>query len=58
MTELLHSLSTQNEFVARHNGPNTADQAKMLKAINAASLEALIAETVPANIRLEKPMSL
>ncbi|NNN99577.1 aminomethyl-transferring glycine dehydrogenase [Vibrio sp. B1-2] len=63
MTELLHSpllsqLSTENEFVARHNGPNPADQQKMLNAINAESLAALIEQTVPAQIRLESPMSL
>ncbi|CAE6958533.1 The glycine cleavage system catalyzes the degradation of glycine. The P protein binds the alpha-amino group of glycine through its pyridoxal phosphate cofactor [Vibrio sp. B1ASS3] len=58
MTELLQSLSTQNEFVARHNGPNKSDQQKMLEAINAVSLDSLIDETVPAQIRLEQPMSL
>jgi len=63
MTELLQSqllkdLGTQNEFVARHNGPNKADQQTMLNAINATSLDSLIDETVPAQIRLEKPMSL
>ncbi|MBW3696202.1 glycine dehydrogenase (aminomethyl-transferring) [Vibrio sp. T187] len=63
MTELLQSqllkdLGTQNEFVARHNGPNKADQQKMLDTIKAASLEALIDETVPSQIRLEKPMTL
>ncbi|MGR5351152.1 aminomethyl-transferring glycine dehydrogenase [Vibrio sp. DNB22_19_2] len=58
MTELLQSLSTQNEFVARHNGPNKSDQQKMLEAINAVSLDALIDETVPAQIRLEQPLTL
>ncbi|MDF4257378.1 aminomethyl-transferring glycine dehydrogenase [Vibrio parahaemolyticus] len=58
MTELLQSLSTQNEFVGRHNGPKLSDQQKMLEAINAVSLDALINETVPANIRLEQPMTL
>ncbi|NOI27628.1 aminomethyl-transferring glycine dehydrogenase [Vibrio coralliilyticus] len=58
MTELLQSLSTQNEFVARHNGPNKSDQQKMLDAINVASLDALIDETVPAQIRLEQPMTM
>ncbi|WP_038889275.1 aminomethyl-transferring glycine dehydrogenase [Vibrio campbellii] len=58
MTELLQSLSTQNEFVARHNGPNKSDQQKMLEAINAVSLDSLVDETVPAQIRLEQPMSL
>ncbi|HAT8532010.1 TPA: aminomethyl-transferring glycine dehydrogenase [Vibrio vulnificus] len=58
MTELLQSLNTQHEFVGRHNGPNHADQKKMLSTINAESLDALIAQTVPAQIRLEKPMQL
>ncbi|ELA8094908.1 aminomethyl-transferring glycine dehydrogenase [Vibrio parahaemolyticus] len=58
MTELLQSLSTQNEFVGRHNGPKLSDQQKMLEAINAVCLDALISETVPANIRLEQPMTL
>ncbi|MDN3685465.1 hypothetical protein QW180_25385 [Vibrio sinaloensis] len=31
---------------------------KMLEAINAVSLDALIDETVPAQIRLEQPMTL
>ncbi|ELV8716523.1 aminomethyl-transferring glycine dehydrogenase [Vibrio vulnificus] len=58
MTELLQSLNTQHEFVGRHYGPNHADQQKMLSTINAESLDALIAQTVPAQIRLEKPMQL
>ncbi|HAS8120632.1 TPA: glycine dehydrogenase (aminomethyl-transferring) [Vibrio vulnificus] len=58
MTELLQSLNTQHEFVGRHNGPSHADQQKMLSTINAESLDALIAQTVPAQIRLEKPMQL
>ncbi|MGV2990473.1 aminomethyl-transferring glycine dehydrogenase [Vibrio sp. E150_011] len=58
MTELLNTLSTQNEFVARHNGPNKSDQQKMLDAINVQNLDALINETVPAQIRLEQPMTL
>ncbi|CCN34028.1 Glycine dehydrogenase (decarboxylating) [Vibrio nigripulchritudo SO65] len=57
MTELLHHLSTDNEFVARHNGPNNAEQQHMLDAIKSSSLDALIEETVPAQIRLESPMS-
>lgn len=58
MTELLQKLSTQNEFVSRHNGPNKADQQKMLQTVNAESLEQLIDQTVPAAIRLEKPLTL
>ena len=58
MTELLHSLSTQNEFVARHNGPTPNEQQTMLATIKAASLDTLIDETVPALIRLKQPMAL
>ncbi|MFC1233973.1 aminomethyl-transferring glycine dehydrogenase [Vibrio sp. F74] len=58
MTELLQHLSTQNEFVSRHNGPNKTDQQKMLKTVKVQSLEQLIDQTVPAAIRLEKPLSL
>ncbi len=58
MTQLLQSLSTQTEFVARHNGPNADDQQTMLNTINATSLDQLIDQTVPAQIRLESPMAL
>ncbi len=58
MTTLLQSLSTQHEFVARHNGPNHNDQQKMLETLNVSSLEQLIEQTVPAQIRLEQPLTL
>ncbi|EKO3570540.1 aminomethyl-transferring glycine dehydrogenase [Vibrio metschnikovii] len=58
MTELLHRLSTQNEFIARHNGPSVNDQQTMLATIQASSLDALINETVPANIRLEAALDI
>ena len=58
MTDLLHSLSSANEFVTRHNGPSEQDQKEMLNTINAESLSALIKETVPASIRLESPLKL
>ena len=58
MTDLLHSLSSANEFVARHNGPSEQDQKEMLNTIKADSLAALIKETVPASIRLESPLTL
>lgn len=57
MTELLQHLSTDNEFIGRHNGPNNSEQKQMLAAINAVSMDALIEETVPAKIRLETPMN-
>ncbi|MDG3085657.1 aminomethyl-transferring glycine dehydrogenase [Vibrio hannami] len=55
---LLSQLNTQNEFVARHNGPNKSDQSKMLNTIKAESLDQLIEQTVPKSIRLENPLSL
>ncbi|MFD2177649.1 aminomethyl-transferring glycine dehydrogenase [Veronia pacifica] len=57
-TRLLDSLGTDGEFVARHNGPKQQEQADMLKAVNATSLEHLIEETIPAGIRLPEPMKL
>ncbi len=47
-----------DQFVNRHNGPSGTDVAAMLRKINATSLEALIAETIPADIRLKQPLDL
>ncbi|HPA36842.1 MAG TPA: glycine dehydrogenase (aminomethyl-transferring), partial [Chitinophagales bacterium] len=46
-----------NEFQARHIGPNAADTAAMLQTIGVASLDQLIEETVPANIRLKHTLT-
>ena len=45
-------------FADRHIGISASDLSIMLKQINAGSLEQLIAETIPADIRLGKPMDL
>ncbi|UYZ62581.1 aminomethyl-transferring glycine dehydrogenase [Hymenobacter weizhouensis] len=45
-------------FVDRHNGPDDAAVADMLRAIGVASIDQLIDETVPAAIRLKKPLNL
>ncbi|MCG3736369.1 aminomethyl-transferring glycine dehydrogenase [Vibrio cincinnatiensis] len=58
MTELLQSLETKNEFIARHNGPSKAEQAKMLALVQAKNLDNLIDQTIPDNIRLEAPLLL
>ena len=64
MTNLINKLSNSQEFIGRHNGPNSNDQQAMLDIINslsdtkANSLDELIAQTVPANIRLKDPMVL
>jgi glycine dehydrogenase len=48
----------QEQFQTRHIAPNEADTAEMLKTVGAASLDELIAQTVPAKIRLKAPMNL
>ena len=40
----------------RHIGPSPSEIAAMLRAVGAASLEALIDETVPAGIRQAEPL--
>jgi glycine dehydrogenase len=47
-----------NNFINRHNGPRANEIAGMLKTIGAQSLDALIDETLPAAIRLPKPLNL
>lgn len=46
------------KFEYRHNGPNPQQIAEMLKTVKAASVDQLIEQTVPANIRLKKPLNL
>ncbi len=47
-----------DQFVNRHNGPRQHEINAMLKAINAASLDELINQTVPSAIRLKKPLNI
>jgi glycine dehydrogenase len=49
---------TTDKFVGRHNGPRASDITAMLKKIGASSVDELIAQTVPAEIRLKKPLNL
>jgi len=51
-------LQPSDQFVQRHLGPRVADIEQMLEAIGAASLDALIDETVPAAIRLAGQLKL
>jgi glycine dehydrogenase len=51
-------LAPPADFVKRHVGPSGADVAEMLAALGLASLDALVAETVPAGIRLDRALSL
>ncbi len=51
------SLGADGSFVRRHIGPSDAEVATMLKGLGVASLEELIARTVPAGIRSQAPMA-
>ncbi|MEW9797269.1 aminomethyl-transferring glycine dehydrogenase [Alteromonas sp. CYL-A6] len=52
----LAQLEQKNEFIRRHIGPGEAEIQSMLDTVGAPSLEALMNETVPAGIALEKPI--
>ena len=47
-----------NAFALRHIGPNKEDQDQMLKTIGADSLDQLIYETIPDDIKLQKGLQL
>ncbi len=47
-----------DKFVNRHIGPRDSDLAVMLDKIGVSSLDELIDQTIPANIRLKKPLNL
>ena len=48
----------KDNFVSRHNGPSEAEQQKMLDVIGVKTMDELIEKTVPAAIRLPKPLDL
>jgi glycine dehydrogenase len=52
----LSQLELRDDFIGRHIGPNENEIAAMLKTIGAPSLDGLIAQTVPAAIRLAAPL--
>ncbi len=45
-------------FVSRHIGPAPREVASMLQTVGAASVNALVAETLPASIRQKRPLQL
>ena len=55
MTQTLSQLEHTGAFIERHIGPSAAQQESMLQAINARSLNELIASIVPADIQLPGP---
>jgi glycine dehydrogenase len=52
------SLAYPDAFVDRHIGPRDPDIQHMLRLLGFASLDALIDATIPAGIRLQKPLQL
>ncbi len=57
-TSSLAQLESRAAFVDRHLGPNPAEREAMLAIVGASSLDELIAQTVPADIRLASPLAL
>jgi glycine cleavage system P protein (glycine dehydrogenase) len=47
-----------DSFSSRHIGPDRTERDAMLKAVGAASLDALMDEAIPAGIRLAQPLDL
>ncbi|MCL5049054.1 MAG: glycine dehydrogenase (aminomethyl-transferring), partial [Firmicutes bacterium] len=52
-SKTLKQLERHDEFVARHIGPDAAEQAAMLAAVGAESLEEMTKQTVPGSILRE-----
>lgn len=48
----------QEKFQDRHNGPRTEEAQEMLAYLGVSSLDQLIEQTVPSQIRLQKPLGL
>ncbi len=48
----------KDQFVNRHIGPSEADVEQMLEAIGCSSVDELISQVVPENIRLKKPLEI
>ncbi len=49
---------TNDSFQSRHIGPDAGERDEMLRAIGVTSLDTLIAQTIPAGIRLQAPLNL
>lgn len=48
----------KDAFMDRHIGPTAEEKAKMLKVIGVKTMEELIEKTIPATIRMSKPIDL
>jgi glycine dehydrogenase len=51
-------LKPSDTFISRHIGPSEAEIGAMLSVIGCASLEELVDQTVPAAIRMDKPLEI
>ena len=49
---------SSDEFIRRHIGPSAAEQSRMLAALDYDSMDAFIAQVVPAGIRANAPLAL
>jgi glycine dehydrogenase len=58
VTHLPATAADPDTFIPRHIGPSDADVAAMLAAVGFESLDALIDATVPAGIRLPRPLQI
>jgi glycine dehydrogenase len=54
----LEALEERGDFIRRHIGPDERDLAVMLASLNVASLDELIAQTIPADILGDAPLNL
>ena len=43
-------------FERRHNGPSTSEEKEMLKVVGVSSVEDLLKQTIPSDIRSKKPL--
>ena len=55
---MLNDPSIPNSFESRHIGPSPQDVSAMLETIGVSSLDELIAQTVPDDIRQRAPLDL
>lgn len=51
-------LPRHDDFARRHIGPGDKDRREMLQALGLASIDELIEKTVPASIRLKRPLKM
>src|SRR5438093_9725118 len=52
------ALAPTDTFVHRHIGPSDDEVKQMLETIGASSLDELIDQTIPASIRMKRPLKL